>query len=104
IAKALAAEGADIAINYQTSEAEAQGLAEELSGNGRRTLLLKGDVGLRSTWNSMIEEIGRSWGRLDILVNNAGITRDRTLRRMTDEDWGEVLNTNLNACYFGVSA
>ena len=43
-------------------------------------------------------------GRLDILVNNAGITRDKTLRKMTDEDWLTVLNTNLNACYFGVSA
>jgi len=39
-----------------------------------------------------------------VLVNNAGITRDKTLRKMTDDDWMAVLNTNLNACYFGVSA
>ena len=39
-----------------------------------------------------------------MLVNNAGITRDRTLRKMTDEDWTDVINTNLNACYYGVSA
>jgi 3-oxoacyl-(acyl-carrier-protein) reductase len=104
IAIALAAEGADVAVNYQSSEADARALADELAKMGRKPLLFKGDVGERSTWNSMIEKIKQSWGGLDILVNNAGITRDKTLRKMTDEDWLAVLNTNLNACYFGVSA
>jgi acetoacetyl-CoA reductase/3-oxoacyl-[acyl-carrier protein] reductase len=104
IARALASEGADIAINYQSSETDAIALANELNETGRKTLLIKGNVSERSTWNSMVEQIGKSWGRLDILVNNAGITRDKTLRKMTDDDWLTVLNTNLNACYFGVSA
>jgi acetoacetyl-CoA reductase/3-oxoacyl-[acyl-carrier protein] reductase len=104
IALSLASEGADIAINYQSSESEANSLAEELGKFGRKTLLFKGDVGERSTWTSMVEKITQSWGRLDILVNNAGITRDKTLRKMTDDDWLGVLHTNLNACYFGVSA
>ena len=71
---------------------------------GVKTLLLKGSVGERSTWTSMMSQVSQSWGRLDILVNNAGITRDKTLRKMTDDDWLEVLHTNLNACYFGISA
>lgn len=104
IAKSLADEGADIAINYQSSERDANLLADELASAGRKTILLKGDVSQRSTWNSMIEKVTQTWGGLDILVNNAGITRDRTLRKMTDDDWVAVLNTNLNACYFGVSA
>jgi acetoacetyl-CoA reductase len=104
IAKLFASEGADVAINYQSSEADAISLADELTKAGRKSLLLKGNVGERATWNSMMEKIKQSWGRLDILVNNAGITRDKTLRKMTDEDWLTVLNTNLNACYFGVSA
>ncbi|MDP8986332.1 MAG: 3-oxoacyl-ACP reductase FabG [Pseudomonadota bacterium] len=104
IARSLASEGAHIAINYQSSESEANLLAEELAGLGCKTLLFQGDVGQRSTWNSMIENVAQAWGGLDILVNNAGITRDKTLRKMTDEDWTAVLNTNLNACYFGVSA
>jgi acetoacetyl-CoA reductase len=104
IAKLFASEGADVAINYQSSEADALSLADEISRAGRKTLLLKGNVGERATWNTMVEKIKQSWGRLDILVNNAGITRDKTLRKMTDEDWLTVLNTNLNACYFGVSA
>jgi acetoacetyl-CoA reductase len=104
IALALAAEGANIAINYQSSEAEANALAGELAKAGRKTLLFKGNVGERATWTAMMDRIRQAWGRLDILVNNAGITRDKTLRKMTDEDWMTVLNTNLNACYFGVSA
>jgi acetoacetyl-CoA reductase len=104
IALSLASEGADIAINYQSSESEANSLAAELNKAGRKTLLFKGNVGERSTWTSMIEKITQAWGRLDVLVNNAGITRDKTLRKMTDDDWMTVLNTNLNACYFGVSA
>jgi acetoacetyl-CoA reductase len=104
IAKALAAEGADIAINFQSSEADALSLAEELHEAGRRTLLSTGNIGERSTWTPMVEKIHKTWGSLDILVNNAGITRDKTMRKMTDEDWTSVLNTNLNACYFGVSA
>jgi acetoacetyl-CoA reductase/3-oxoacyl-[acyl-carrier protein] reductase len=104
IAKALASEGADIALNYQSSEADAISLADELATSGRKTLLLKGNVGERSTWTSMIAAVTQAWGRLDILVNNAGITRDKTLRKMLDDDWLAVLKTNLNACYFGVSA
>jgi len=104
IALALANEGADIAFNYQTSEKDANSLVAELTRAGRKTLLFQGDVGKRATWTSMIETISGTWGRLDILVNNAGITRDKTLRKMTDDDWLAVLNTNLNACYFGVSA
>jgi acetoacetyl-CoA reductase len=104
IAKSLAAEGATLAINYQSSEADARSLLDELDRSGRKTLLFKGDVGERSTWTSMIAKLKDSWGRLDILVNNAGITRDKSLRKMTDDDWSSVLHTNLNACYYGVSA
>ena len=104
IVRALAAEGADVAINFQSSGADAESLAEELRKAGRSALLFKGNVGERVTWNEMMGQIKQSWGRLDILVNNAGITRDKTLRKMTDDDWLAVLNTNLNACYFGVTA
>jgi len=104
IARSLASEGANVAVNYQSSEAQAVSLTDELGKMGVKTLLLKGSVGERSTWTSMIGQVSQSWGRLDILVNNAGITRDKTLRKMTDEDWLEVLHTNLNACYFGISA
>ena len=104
IAKSLVGEGAEVLINYHSSEDEARALAKELSATGGRVLLVKGDVGERATWSAMIAAAKDAWGRLDILVNNAGITQDKTLRKMTDEDWLTVLNTNLNACYYGVSA
>jgi NAD(P)-dependent dehydrogenase (short-subunit alcohol dehydrogenase family) len=104
IATLLAAEGATLALNFRSGLSEAQALAEELRARGSESLLLQGDVGERSTWVDMMEKIRAAWGRLDILVNNAGITRDKTLRKMTDEDWLGVIHTNLNACYFGVTA
>jgi acetoacetyl-CoA reductase/3-oxoacyl-[acyl-carrier protein] reductase len=104
IALALAIEGTSVAINYRSSEADARSLAEELGKRGVKTLLLQGDVSERPTWSGMMQKITAAWGRLDILVNNAGITRDKTLRKMTDDEWLEVIHTNLNACYFGVSA
>jgi 3-oxoacyl-(acyl-carrier-protein) reductase len=104
IATMFAAEGASVAINYRSGASEAQALAQELRERGSETLLLQGDVSKRSTWADMLEKIRTAWGRLDILVNNAGITRDKTLRKMTDDDWLEVIHTNLNACYYGVTA
>ena len=104
IATLLAAEGATLALNFRSGLSEAQALAEELRARGSESLLLQGDVSERSTWVDMMQKIRAAWGRLDILVNNAGITRDKTLRKMTDEDWLGVIHTNLNACYFGVTA
>jgi acetoacetyl-CoA reductase len=104
IATMFAAEGASVAINYRSGASEAQALAQELLEHGSATLLLQGDVSKRATWADMVQKIRTAWGRLDILVNNAGITRDKTLRKMTDDDWLEVIHTNLNACYYGVTA
>ena len=104
IAITLAQEGAAVALNYRSGVDEARAVAAECAALGVKTLLLPGNVGQRATWSQMVAAITDAWGRLDVLVNNAGITRDRTLRKMTDEDWTEVINTNLNACYYGVSA
>jgi acetoacetyl-CoA reductase len=104
IALTLGREGAAIAMNYRSGVAEARAVAAELSAIGARTLLLQGDVSERATWHEMIGQVSASFGRLDVLVNNAGITRDKTLRKMSDAEWMEVIHTNLNACYYGVTA
>jgi acetoacetyl-CoA reductase/3-oxoacyl-[acyl-carrier protein] reductase len=104
IALALAAEGAAVAINYRSSEAEAQGVAQELTALGAQSLLAPANVSDPQEARAMVQRVLEHWGRIDVLVNNAGITRDRTLRKMTDEDWFEVMNTNLNSVYYGVMA
>ncbi len=104
IATMFAAEGAAVALNYRTGEAEARSLADELRARGTEVLLLQGDVSDREAWGSMLGELRAAWNRLDVLVNNAGITRDKTLRKMTDDDWLGVINTNLNASYYGITA
>jgi 3-oxoacyl-(acyl-carrier-protein) reductase len=104
IAIALAKEGATIAINYRSSEAEAQRVADELSALGAKSMLAQANVSNGKEARAMIERVHKTWGRIDVMVNNAGITRDRSLRKMTDDDWLEVINTNLNSVYYGVMA
>jgi acetoacetyl-CoA reductase/3-oxoacyl-[acyl-carrier protein] reductase len=104
IALALAEQGASVAINYRSSEAEAKAVAAELAAVGAQTLLAPANVSDPKEARAMVQHVLDHWGRIDVLVNNAGITRDKTLRKMTDEDWFEVMNTNLNSVYYGVMA
>lgn len=104
IAMALAKEGAAIAVNYRESKSEAQRVVEELNALGAKTMLAQANVSNGSETREMVQRVVKTWGRIDVMVNNAGITRDKTLRKMTDEDWFEVINTNLNSVYYGVMA
>jgi acetoacetyl-CoA reductase/3-oxoacyl-[acyl-carrier protein] reductase len=100
IAVALAREGAAIAVNYHSSEAEAKRVVEELNALGAKTMLAQANVSSGGETRDMVQRVVKTWGRIDVMVNNAGITRDKTLRKMTDEDWFEVINTNLNSVYY----
>lgn len=104
IALKLAREGARVAINYRSGEAEAHALASEITQGCGPCLVLRADVSDAQQARELVGKILRESGRLDILVNNAGITRDKTLRKLTDEEWSEVVNTNLNSVYFCTSA
>jgi acetoacetyl-CoA reductase/3-oxoacyl-[acyl-carrier protein] reductase len=104
IAILMAQEGAKVAINYNSSEASAQEVADEIAKFGGTTMLIKANVGNKDEARPMIQKVAEQWGRLDVLVNNAGITRDRTMRKLTDEDWLEVINTNLNSVYYCTTA
>jgi acetoacetyl-CoA reductase/3-oxoacyl-[acyl-carrier protein] reductase len=104
IALQLAKDGAKVALNYRSGEAEAHALAKEINGFGGEVLLLRADVSNPKEARALISQVIEKWGRLDVLVNNAGITRDKSLKRMGDEEWAEVLNTNLNSVYFCCSA
>ncbi len=104
IALELARLGAKIAINYNRGEAEARAVAEEVGKLGSECLVLQADVSDKNQARGLVNQTIEHYGQLDILVNNAGITRDKTLKKLTDDDWESVINTNLNSVYYTVSA
>jgi len=104
IALQLARDGARVAINYRSGEAEAYAVANQIKEAGGECLVLRADVSNPKEARTLIANVLEHWGRLDILVNNAGITRDKSLRKLTDDDWAEVLSTNLNSVYYCTSA
>ena len=104
IAVGLAREGAKVAINFQTNEAKAAEVAKEITGFGGTCFLAQANLANPKEARAMVKRVAEQFGRLDVLVNNAGITRDKSLRKMTDDDWLEVIQTNLNAVFFCTSA
>jgi acetoacetyl-CoA reductase/3-oxoacyl-[acyl-carrier protein] reductase len=104
IAVLLAKEGAKVAVNYNSDIDGAQSVADEIATFGGTALLTQADVSSSDEARAMVKKIVETWGRIDVLVNNAGITRDKSMRKLTDEDWLTVLNTNLNSVYWCTSA
>ena len=104
VALALAAGGADVAVNYAGSAQAAEAVAEEIRAMGRKALVVQADVSDAASVQQMVERVIAEFGRIDILVNNAGITRDGLLMRMKDEDWEAVLKTNLTGVFYCTKA
>jgi 3-oxoacyl-[acyl-carrier protein] reductase len=99
IARELARQGADVAINYRRHDAEAKQVVADIEGLGRKGLAIKADVASFADAQRMVDEVVEKFGGLDILVNNAGINRDGVIWKMTEEQWDQVLDTNLKG-YF----
>jgi 3-oxoacyl-(acyl-carrier-protein) reductase len=99
VAIALAEEGADVAINYVSSEAGARDVAEHIKKMGRRAILAQADVSDYPDTFRMAQDVLREFGHLDILVNNAGINSDKTFTKMDHASWRKVLGTNLDGVF-----
>ncbi|MFF2088968.1 3-oxoacyl-[acyl-carrier-protein] reductase [Paenibacillus sp. NPDC058174] len=104
IAIALAEAGADVAINYSGSEAAAAETAQAVEALGRRAITLKANVGKADEFDAMVKEVVDQFGALDILVNNAGITRDNLIMRMKEEEFDQVIETNLKGVFNGIKS
>jgi NAD(P)-dependent dehydrogenase (short-subunit alcohol dehydrogenase family) len=87
-------------IHYRSSAAEAEELSTVIQGLGVGSFLIQGDISSKDDSKRVLNAALEKFGQVDILVNNAGIHRDRTLGKMTDADWADVLNTNLNGTFF----
>lgn len=99
IALALAKEGARVAINYAHQADKAEEVVREIEALGSQALAVRADVGSSRESQDLVERVLSVWGRLDILVNNAGVRRDNLLARLKEEEWDEVLQTNLKGVY-----
>lgn len=99
IAKALAAEGAVVIVNYNGSAQRAAETVKEIEEAGGKTLAIRCNVADFTACKDMIDGIIKEQGRLDILVNNAGITRDGLLMKMSEEDFDSVMDTNLKGAF-----
>lgn len=95
IALAFAKQGADVAINYRSSQKEADEVVAEIKKQGRNAFPIQADVSQKDQVDKMVEEAISQFGRIDILVNNAGIAVFKPFEQMTEEDWDKTLNTNL---------
>jgi len=104
IAIEFARRGAAVAINFRSGAEHAEAVAKEIHDMGGECILIKGDVSKKEQAHRIVQEVLDKWKRLDILVNNAGITRDKTLRKMTEDDWAEVISVNLNGTFYCTSA
>jgi 3-oxoacyl-[acyl-carrier protein] reductase len=91
IALELAAAGASVGVGYRSGAEEAEAAAQECGGRAIRADVSSGEDAAR-----LVEEAGE----LDILVNNAGVTRDGLLARMADDDWRDVVETNLSSVFY----
>lgn len=100
----LSSRGATVAINYRQSRALAENLGEEIRHNGETCDVFQADVSDHTQARRLIQDVLDRFHRLDVLVNNAGITRDHSFRKMSDEEWLQVIETNLNSTFYCTSA
>jgi 3-oxoacyl-[acyl-carrier protein] reductase len=95
----LAANGADVALNFRKSGDLAQELAETIRGMGRRALTVQADVSSFDDAQAMAQKVLDEFGRLDILVNNAGMNWDGVVWKMTEEQWDRVIEVDLKGTF-----
>ena len=100
ITRSLAERGATVAAGYSSNEAKARDFLDRLRHDGLEASIHQGNIGSPEDCRRTVSEVIEQHGRLDILVNNAGITIDKTVLKLTDEDWHRVLSVNLSGAFF----
>lgn len=99
ISKALAAEGAKVAIVYRGSKDAAEALVKEIEAAGGAAIALQCDVADFEAAKKTVDEVVAKWGKVDILVNNAGVIKDGLFMQMEPANWSLVVNTNLGGAF-----
>ncbi|MBV6485893.1 MAG: 3-oxoacyl-[acyl-carrier-protein] reductase FabG [Flavobacteriales bacterium] len=99
VAEVFAKHGAQIAFTYVSSEEQAKEVEKTLNGFGVKTKGYKSNAADFKQAEQFIADVVAEFGRIDVIVNNAGITRDGLLMRMSEENWDDVINTNLKSVF-----
>lgn len=99
IASELAQRGAEVAVNYLRSSEAADELVSQITAEGGNAQAMQADVSDYSQAQALIKATIDAFGKLDILVNNAGITRDNLIMMMSEQDWNDVIDTNLKSTF-----
>ncbi len=100
ICENLASKGVHLVINYTSRQEDAQETARLCEAHGVQVLLVKADVGNYEDCQNLFSKALNITGKIDILVNNAGITRDNLILRMSEKDYLDVIQTNLNGSFY----
>lgn len=99
IVRKFAEHGADVAFTYLSSEDRAKKVEEELKTLGSKAKAYRSDASSYTQAEELVKVVLEDYGKIDILVNNAGITRDTLMLRMSEEQWDEVIRTNLKSVF-----
>lgn len=95
IAKALAAEGASVVVNYASSKDGADRVVKEIAGNGGKAVAVQGDVAKAADVERIFTETKKAFGKVDVLVNNAGVYQFQPLEDVTEQEFHRIFNTNV---------
>ncbi len=99
IVQACAKEGAHVAFTFKSAGVAAEEVLKEVHASGREGLALQSDAKDFAAAQQTVDAVVAKWGRIDVLINNAGITKDGLLMRMSEQDWDDVIDTNLKSAF-----
>ena len=99
IAEELGRDGANVVVNYRSSEAEAYDVVDTIEEAGGTAIAVQADVTELDEMQAMAERVRDVFGGTDVLVNNAGITVDKTFKNMSRDDWDQVMDVNLGGVF-----
>lgn len=100
----LAKQGANIVVNFSGSEEKAKAVVEEIEALGPKAIAVQANVADSASVDGLMKQALEAFGSIDILVNNAGITRDNLLMRMKEQEWDDVIDTNLKGVFLCTKA
>ncbi|MFC7685452.1 3-oxoacyl-[acyl-carrier-protein] reductase [Ureibacillus sp. GCM10028918] len=104
IALQLATEGANVVVNFSGSEQKASEVVKEIQDLGSQAIAVQANISDSESVQQLMNAAIEQFGAIDILVNNAGITRDNLLMRMKEDEWDDVINTNLKGVFLCTKA